>query len=228
MRCMIGLKEPRQGTVRYGADSYWDADPPGQERIRRKFGVLYQQGALWSSMTLAENIALPLGEYTDLSPHQIREVASLKLALVGPIRFPPYLDRSGIVTRTNSNAIEIAEFDVWAGTLSSEFPRVLADNLSALLATDRVSTFPRLMGHPVDYQVTGDVVQFDGSPNGQVTLVARWNLVRARERKHLASRQSTISLSVGAPSYEALVAAQSRAVEELAREIAAALKSLPR
>ncbi len=90
MRCMIGLKEPRQGTVRYGADSYWDADPQVQERIRRKFGVLYQQGALWSSMTLAENIALPLGEYTSLSPGQIREVASLKLALVGLTGFEDY------------------------------------------------------------------------------------------------------------------------------------------
>jgi phospholipid/cholesterol/gamma-HCH transport system ATP-binding protein len=90
MRCMIGLKAPREGTVRYGAESYWDAAPQGQERIRRKFGVLYQQGALWSSMTLAENIALPLGEYTDLSPRQIREVASLKLALVGLTGFEDY------------------------------------------------------------------------------------------------------------------------------------------
>jgi phospholipid/cholesterol/gamma-HCH transport system ATP-binding protein len=49
----------------------------------RRFGVLYQSGALWSSMTLAQNIGLPLGEYTDLTPAQIREVASLKLALVG-------------------------------------------------------------------------------------------------------------------------------------------------
>jgi hypothetical protein len=148
--------------------------------------------------------------------------------LVGPIRFPPYLDRSGIVTRTNSNAIEIAEFDLWAGELTDEFPRVLADNLSTLLSTDRVSAFPRLAGQPVDFQVTGDVVQFDGSPNGQVTLVARWNLVRAGERKLLASQQSTISVPVGAPGYEALVAAQSRAVEQLGREIAAAIKTLPR
>jgi len=90
MRCMIGLKEPQQGKVCYGTESYWDADPREQERIRRKFGVLYQQGALWSSMTLAENIALPLGEYTDLSPRQIHEVASLKLALVGLAGFEEY------------------------------------------------------------------------------------------------------------------------------------------
>jgi uncharacterized protein len=148
--------------------------------------------------------------------------------LVGPIRFPAYLDRSGIVTRTNSNAIEIAEFDLWAGDLTDEFPRVLADNLSALLSADVVSAFPRLMGQPVDYQVTGDVVQFDGSPNGGVSLVARWNLVRAGERKLLASQQSTISVPVAAPGYDALVSAQSRAVEQLAREIAAAIKTLSR
>jgi hypothetical protein len=71
-------------------------------------------------------------------------------------------------------------------------------------------------------------VQFDGSPNGQATLIARWNLVRAGERKLLASRQSIISVPVGAPGYQALVAAQSRAVEQLSREIAAALKTLPR
>ncbi len=162
-------------------------------------------------------------------PGSQRVPASEMLAiLVGPIRFPPYLDRSGIVTRTNSNAIEIAEFDLWAGALTDEFPRVLADNLSALLSTDLVSTFPRLMVQPVDYQVTGDVVQFDGSPNGRVSLVARWNLVRAGEKKLLVSQQSAISVPVGAPGYEALVAAQSRAVEQLGREIAAAIKNLPR
>jgi phospholipid/cholesterol/gamma-HCH transport system ATP-binding protein len=56
----------------------------------RGFGVLYQSGALWSSMTLAENVGLPLGEYTGLSPSQIREVASLKLALVGLAGFEDY------------------------------------------------------------------------------------------------------------------------------------------
>lgn len=58
--------------------------------MTRRFGVLYQSGALWSSMTLAENVGLPLGEYTDLSPNQIREVASLKLALVGLSGFEDY------------------------------------------------------------------------------------------------------------------------------------------
>jgi phospholipid/cholesterol/gamma-HCH transport system ATP-binding protein len=56
----------------------------------RNVGVLYQSGALWSSMTLAENVGLPLGEFTDLTPREIQEVASLKLALVGLKGFEGY------------------------------------------------------------------------------------------------------------------------------------------
>jgi phospholipid/cholesterol/gamma-HCH transport system ATP-binding protein len=56
----------------------------------RKFGILYQSGALWSSLTLAENVALPLRQYTDLSPAQINEIVSLKLSLVGLSGFEDY------------------------------------------------------------------------------------------------------------------------------------------
>ncbi len=83
MRHLIGLKAPARGQVLYGDMSFWDADPEEQGRIMRNFGVLYQSGALWSSLTLAENVALPIGEYTDLSPGQIKELVSLKLSLVG-------------------------------------------------------------------------------------------------------------------------------------------------
>ena len=90
MRQMIGLKRPARGQVLYDGVSFWDADPAGRGRLMQRFGVLYQQGALWSSMTLAENIGLPLGEYTDLSAAEIRQVASLKLALVGLAGFEDY------------------------------------------------------------------------------------------------------------------------------------------
>jgi len=90
MRIMIGLKEPAMGKVLYENMSFWDAEPADRDRQMRRFGILYQSGALWSSMTLAENVALPLEEYTDLSPGQIREVASLKLSLVGLAGFEDY------------------------------------------------------------------------------------------------------------------------------------------
>jgi phospholipid/cholesterol/gamma-HCH transport system ATP-binding protein len=90
MRQMIGLKRPARGQVLYDGVSFWEADPAGRAQLMQRFGVLYQQGALWSSMTLAENIGLPLGEYTALSAAAIREVAALKLALVGLAGFEDY------------------------------------------------------------------------------------------------------------------------------------------
>jgi len=83
MRHLIGLNAPARGEIFYGEESFTGADPERREQMLRNVGVLYQSGALWSSMTLAENIGLLLGEFTDLPPADIREVASLKLALVG-------------------------------------------------------------------------------------------------------------------------------------------------
>lgn len=83
LRHMIGLIQPARGEVFYDGHSFWAVESDERQQMMRHFGVLYQSGALWSSMTLADNVALPLGEYTDLSPAQIREIVSLKLALVG-------------------------------------------------------------------------------------------------------------------------------------------------
>jgi len=90
MRQLIGLKRPARGEVLYDGDSFWEVSPERREELMHRFGVLYQSGALWSSMTLAENIALPLGEYTDLSPAEIRDIVALKLALVGLAGFDDY------------------------------------------------------------------------------------------------------------------------------------------
>lgn len=83
MKALVGLKGPARGHVFYDGVSFWEAEPTERDRIMRRFGILYQSGALWSSMTIAENVGLPLEEYTELNPSQIREVVSLKLSLVG-------------------------------------------------------------------------------------------------------------------------------------------------
>jgi len=83
LRHMIGLHKPAAGNIFYDKKNFWKADDDERNEIMRGFGVLYQSGALWSSMTLGENIELPLGEYTDLTPSEIKEVVSLKLSLVG-------------------------------------------------------------------------------------------------------------------------------------------------
>jgi phospholipid/cholesterol/gamma-HCH transport system ATP-binding protein len=90
MRAMVGLKAPARGRIVIDGTSFWEAPPPVRERLARSFGIVYQSGALWSSMTLAENVALPLGEYTDLSRADIRDVVALKLALVGLAGFEDY------------------------------------------------------------------------------------------------------------------------------------------
>lgn len=90
LRALTGLKAPSRGDVLYDGEDFWKADPAERDRMMRRFGILYQSGALWSSMTLAENVGLPLGEYTGLSPGEIREIASLKLALVGLAGFEDF------------------------------------------------------------------------------------------------------------------------------------------
>src|SRR5215475_4257816 len=80
---MVGLKVPARGDVVYDGESFWGGTPEAKEGLRRRFGVSFQQGALWSSMTLAENVGLPLQTFTRLPARQIREIVSLKLALVG-------------------------------------------------------------------------------------------------------------------------------------------------
>ncbi len=90
LRHMIGLKEPAKGDVYYDGVPFWKSDDEERQEKLRSFGVLFQGGALWSSMTLTENIGLVLGEYTEFPPLEIREIARLKLALVGLKGFEDY------------------------------------------------------------------------------------------------------------------------------------------
>lgn len=95
LKSLIGLKSPIKGKVLYSGQSFWDEDETGQQNIMRRFGVLYQGGALWSSLTVGENVALPLQLYTKLSYQQIQEIVALKLSLVGLGGYEDYLP-SGI------------------------------------------------------------------------------------------------------------------------------------
>ncbi len=90
LRHMIGLIEPAKGDIFYGDENFTKAEPVKRQELLRRMGVLFQTGGLWSSMTLAENIGMLLEEYTQLNPTEIREVAELKLALVGLKGFEDY------------------------------------------------------------------------------------------------------------------------------------------
>lgn len=83
LRCMIGLMKPLHGDIAYFGESFTDADTMQRRAILKTFGVLYQNSALWSSMTLGENVSLPLEEHTSLTRDDRYEVVALKLAQVG-------------------------------------------------------------------------------------------------------------------------------------------------
>ncbi len=90
MTILIGLKRPTKGRVFYEELDFWGADSLTRDQMIRRTGVMYQSGALWSSMTLAENISLPLETYTKLSVAEIQDVVELKLELVGLAGFQEF------------------------------------------------------------------------------------------------------------------------------------------
>lgn len=143
---------------------------------------------------------------------------------VGPVKLPEHLDRPQIVTRSSRNELRLAEFDRWAGPLKDDFSRVLAENLSILLSTNRISLYPWRRSMPIDYQVVVDVTRFDGEIGGDARLDARWTVFGGRDKEVLSMHTSRISEPSGAQDYAALVAAQSRALGRLSREVAEAIK----
>jgi uncharacterized protein len=145
---------------------------------------------------------------------------------LGPVTLPDYLDRPQIVTRTSANTVQIAEYERWAEPLSSSVPRTLAENLTVLLHSDSIVPYPWPGSIDVTYQIMVDVYRFLGSPGDQATLDAQWSVVGKKGKKVLLLKRSTFVEPAGGASFEALVAAQSRALGKLSREIASALQIL--
>ena len=146
---------------------------------------------------------------------------------VGPIKIPEYLDRPQMDTRSTPDNLQFAEFDKWAEPLEKNLARVLADNLSILLSTDRVVVFPWAGSMHVSYQVTMDVSQLEYTPAGKALLVAGWSIFGNDGGKLLAIKRSRITVPVQSTGFEAIASAQSRAVGDMSREIAACIESLP-
>jgi len=144
---------------------------------------------------------------------------------VGPVEVPQYVNRPEIVTGLDSPVLQSAALAEWAEPLRDGVTRVLAENLSLLLATERVVIFPWQSGVP-EYQVVVHVIQFLGQPGGDVALVALWGLL-GKQGQDLVSKKSSFREPTGGQDYEALAAAMSRTVAALSRDIAAAISALP-
>ena len=144
---------------------------------------------------------------------------------IGPIGFPEYLDRPQIAGRANGNRLTLAEFDRWAEPLESGFSRVLAENLSALLSTDRTLLFPWKSTERIDYRIMVNVTRFDGIPGDEVSLIARWTLLDPDENELAAPKRTRIAVPTLQAGYEGVVSAMSEAVAKLSLDIVVAIRN---
>lgn len=137
--------------------------------------------------------------------------------------FPKLLDRPQIITRSSNNQIERQEFHQWGGSLEQEFLQILTDNLETLTQSSRIYVYPWDSRRRPQYQVRLTVSRFDGQLGKNLHLRVRWQLLRERGKSEIKVRQSTITEAVTGETFSDYVAAQSRAIAQLAREISAAL-----
>lgn len=146
--------------------------------------------------------------------------------LVREVRLPNYLDRPQIVTRDASHRLHIAEFDHWGGDLREDMTRVLVQNLGRILDSKQVFTAPVGVAVQPDYRLEVEVLRFEREVGGQVLLHARWWLSRGSDQTLLASDESSFSGNSASDSYPELVASMNTVYAELARVIAARVRSL--
>ncbi|HXY54742.1 MAG TPA: PqiC family protein [Nitrospirota bacterium] len=151
------------------------------------------------------------------------------IVAVGPLSIPDYLNRPEIITRSGRNEMRVNEFQRWAGALDGNLLRTVIDDLSMLLPPDRFSVIqwlPSVQGDvPITYRVMVDIVRFDATPGGTVFLEADWT-IRGKDKAIALAKKSSISGTAGGAEFTDLVAAMSKAVEDLSREIAAGMTSL--
>ena len=138
---------------------------------------------------------------------------------------PEYLDRSEIVVNLDNTAYQLAEFDQWAEPLSDNLTRVLGQNLTNLLRDDSIDVIlASETSIPLDYRLEVDVLRLDGNLGDQVTLVAQWALLEGEDDDLKLVRRSEYQERAADKTYKGLVLAQSRTIEKLSRDIAAAIK----
>jgi len=144
---------------------------------------------------------------------------------VGPVTIPGAVDRPQMVVTTGANQVELDEFNRWAAPLGNNISRVVAMNLVTLLGTPNVSLFPQMLSANTDFRVAIEVQRFDSTPGDSALLDAVWVVRRTAVGKSDTGR-TTVREPVAEKSYDALVAAHSRAVARLSQDIATAVQEL--
>src|SRR5262245_52680281 len=144
---------------------------------------------------------------------------------IGPIKLPGYLDRQQMVTRISQNRFAVAENDRWAEPLDENFSRVLSQNLSILLQTDKIVAYPWIRRQLTTYQVQVEVLRFEPNAEQVVELWARWTILDD-QKETIDRKESFLTKPARDKSTEASVAAMSEAVADLSRDIASVIRNL--
>ncbi len=166
--------------------------------------------------------SLPIME---MESHEQSAVRDITIG-IGPVQLPQFLNRPQIVIRSGPNRLTVSEFHRWAGYFDQDFLRVLAQDISILLPTNRVIEFPWEDRADPDFRIEFNVQQFDGQPGNFVLLNTVWTIKERKGKKALYAKRSIIRQPVSGNDYDALVAAHSQALAVLSREIAAAIKNI--
>ena len=145
---------------------------------------------------------------------------------IGPINLPEYLDRPQIMTRTGGNELKYTEFHQWAEPLKDNFARVLGENLSVLIDTNRIHQFPWRRSADIDYQLKVDVINFDGNLEGDSVLNVRWSLHGKDGGKALVIQKSAFKQAPTGRDYQAMVSAMNKTLEQFSRVVEDAIHSL--
>ena len=164
--------------------------------------------------------------YTLSSPAQTQPntapAGPLVPVAVGPVSVPDYLDRQEIVTRISQNEMRVNDFERWAGSFGGNLSRAFIDDISTLLSPDGFSVMrwnPAMQVEAPRYRVAVEITRFDVTPGGAIDLEADWTLY-GRDRNIVLFRKSDIRGNAAGKQFTDLVAAMSKAVEDLSREIA--------
>ncbi|MBU1406047.1 MAG: PqiC family protein [Proteobacteria bacterium] len=142
---------------------------------------------------------------------------------IGPVRLPEYLDRPQLVTRMTPNRLHLADSHRWAEPLGENIPRVVGENLSALLGTDRILLHPWPVSRTTDYQVMVQVLHFENESDGGARLVALWSVKGKDGAMVLPEKRSSHSAPAASRDQEGKVAALNAALGSFCREVAQAL-----
>ncbi|MDJ0913384.1 MAG: PqiC family protein [Desulfobacterales bacterium] len=139
---------------------------------------------------------------------------------IGPVKLPRHIDRPQIVTRSGPHRLVVDEFNRWAGSLNQDILQVLTENLSILLASDRVAAYPWEKFFDPQYRVFLEINQFEGVRGDYVVLKMTWTITGKESNQTLFTQKTEIKETMSGSDIDTLVETKSMILAKLSRKIA--------